>query len=63
MHFSLRKKKNRYVARVNQYPASPKPKTMEAIRILQCMDVKSSRPDLVCLQYCLMGHKEEKPGV
>lgn len=43
-----------------QYPT---PKTIEAIRIWQCMGMKSSRSNLICLQYCLMGHKYEKTRV
>lgn len=42
-----------------QYPDSQTPKTMEAVRILKYMGMKSSRSNLVCLQHCLMGHKEE----
>lgn len=59
--FQSGKKRNRNAARMNplQYPASLTPRTVEATRILQCLGMKSSRSNWVCLQYYLMRHKEE----
>lgn len=61
--FSQKKKGTGMLPGWIQHTAIPTTKTMEAIRILQCMGMKSSRSNLVCLQYCLMEHKEEKPRV